>query len=55
MGGVERLGMPSLEAIPINQICKSDGFREELNPSYKPRAFRGVKKARKTWMPGPRA
>jgi hypothetical protein len=26
--------MPSLEAIPINQICKSDGFREELKPSY---------------------
>jgi hypothetical protein len=26
--------MPSLEAIPISQICDIDGFREELNPSY---------------------
>jgi hypothetical protein len=34
MGGGKRLGMPSLEAIPINQICKSDGFREELSPPY---------------------
>jgi hypothetical protein len=34
MGGVKRLGTPSLEAIPINQTRKIDGFREELNPSY---------------------
>jgi hypothetical protein len=26
--------MPSLEVIPINSVCKSDGFRGGLNPSY---------------------